>query len=141
MTEMMVHFAGGLHRLAILDFAGRRSVCSLPPSVRRSLQPRSVVDRRRRGRTAAVVELTVGRPMETVSDATDLDRTLGPDLQLGRTRHWPRRSRRWPTPVSGRFADADNDTESTILSARRADSGDPFVTVVAVGDVAPRRAR
>ena len=27
----------------------------------------------------------------------------------------------------GRFADADNDTESTILSARRADAGDPFL--------------
>ena len=63
--------------------------------------------------------------METVSNATvSIDRSA-------RVSNWAEHGvalaiRSVANTRLGRFADADNDTESTILSARRADSGDPF---------------
>jgi class 3 adenylate cyclase len=123
LTDMMVHFAAGLHRLAILDLDGATRAFTL--SERASLaQPDpwwfgGSLARR------AVVELATGDPMETVSNATvSIDRSA-------RVSNWAEHGvalavRSVANTRLGRFADADNDTESTILSARRADSGDPF---------------
>jgi class 3 adenylate cyclase len=123
LTEMMVHFAAGLHRLAILDLDGATRAFTL--SDRASLAQSDPwwfggsLARR------AVVELATGDPMETVSNATvSIDRSA-------RVSNWAEHGialavRSVANTRLGRFADADNDTESTILSARRADSGDPF---------------
>ncbi len=123
MTEMMVHFAGGLHRLATLDVEG--ATVSFLAAERAALaQPDpwwfgGSLARR------AVVELSAGQPMDAVSNATvSIDR-------CARISNWAEHAvglgvRAVANTRLGRFADADNDTESTILSARRADSGDPF---------------
>ncbi len=123
LTDMMVHFAAGLHRLAILDLDGATRAFTL--SERASLAQSDPwwfggsLARR------AVVELATGDPMETVSNATvSIDRSA-------RVSNWAEHGvalavRSVANTRLGRFADADNDTESTILSARRADSGDPF---------------
>ncbi len=124
LTDMMVHFAAGLHHLALLDLDGATRAFTL--SERASLaQPDpwwfgGSLARR------AVVELASGLPMETVSNATvSIDRSA-------RVSNWAEHGvamavRSVANTRLGRFADADNDTESTILSARRADSGDPFI--------------
>ena len=123
LTDMMVHFAAGLHRLAILDLDGATRAFTL--SDRASL---SQADPWWFGGSLArraVVELATGDPMETVSNATiSIDRSA-------RVSNWAEHGialavRSVANTRLGRFADADNDTESTILSARRADSGDPF---------------
>ena len=123
MTEMMVHFAGGLHRLATLDVEG--ATASFLAAERAALaQPDpwwfgGSLARR------AVVELSAGQPMDAVSNATvSIER-------CARISNWAEHAvglgvRAVANTRLGRFADADNDTESTILSARRADSGDPF---------------
>ncbi|MEO8266940.1 MAG: adenylate/guanylate cyclase domain-containing protein [Ilumatobacteraceae bacterium] len=123
MTEMMVHFAGGLHRLATLDVEGATG--SFLAAERAALaQPDpwwfgGSLARR------AVVELSAGQPMDAVSNATvSIER-------CARISNWAEHAvglavRAVANTRLGRFADADNDTESTILSARRADSGDPF---------------
>jgi class 3 adenylate cyclase len=123
MTEMMVHFAGGLHRLATLDVEG--ATASFLTAERAALaQPDpwwfgGSLARR------AVVELSAGQPMDAVSNATvSIER-------CARISNWAEHAvglavRAVANTRLGRFTDADNDTESTILSARRADSGDPF---------------
>ncbi len=124
LTMMMVHFAGGLHRLATLDVEG--ATASFLAAERAALaQPDpwwfgGSLARR------AVVELSAGQPMDAVSNASvSIDR-------CARISNWAEHAvglavRAVANTRLGRFADADNDTESTILSARRADSGDPFV--------------
>jgi class 3 adenylate cyclase len=121
---MMVHVAGGLHRLATLDVEGANG--SFLAAERAALaQPDpwwfgGSLARR------AVVELSAGQPMDAVSNATvSIER-------CARISNWAEHAvglavRAVANTRLGRFADADNDTESTILSARRADSGDPFV--------------
>ena len=123
LTDNMVHFAGGLHRLAMLDLEG--AAHSFTVAERASLaQPDpwwfgGSLARR------AVVDLAAGQPMDTISNATiAIERTA-------RVSNWAEHAvglavRAVANTRLGRFADADNDTESTILSARRADSGDPF---------------
>ena len=127
LTDNMVHFAGGLHRLAMLDLEG--AMHSFTIAERASLaQPDpwwfgGSLARR------AVVELSAGQPMETINNATiSIERTA-------RISNWAEHAvglaaRAVANTRLGRFADADNDTESTILSARRADSGDPFGLVL-----------
>jgi class 3 adenylate cyclase len=124
MTDLMVHFASGLHRLAVLDLEGATHAFSAADRAALS-QPDSwwfggSLARR------ALVELAAGQPMDTVSNATiSIDRSA-------RISNWAEHgvglaARAVANTRLGRFSDADNDTESTILSARRADSGDPFV--------------
>ena len=138
MTEMMMHFAGGLHRLAILDLEGARA--SFRGAEHASL---AYGDPWWMGGGLArlgVVELAVGRPMEAVSDATtSIDRSA-------RISNWAEHGiglavRAVANTRLGRFSDADNDTESTILcSARRGGLGRSFRARLAVDDVAPSRA-
>ncbi len=123
LTDNMVQFAVGLHRLATLDLDGARQ--AFTTADRASLAQADPwwfggsLARR------ALVELAAGHPMESVGNATtSIDRSA-------RISNWAEHGaglavRAVANTMLGRFADADNDTESTILSARRADSGDPF---------------
>jgi len=126
-TEMMVHFASGLHRMAILDFAGAE-VSFVAADAASLDQPDPWWRGAGAGRKAAA-ETGLGRPMDTVSDASiAVERSA-------RVSNWAEHGfgmaiRAVANTRLGRFADADNDTESTILSARRADTGDPFIMLL-----------
>jgi len=126
-TEMMVHFGVGLHQMATLDFAS--AAVSFIAADRASLdQPDPWWTGAGAGRKAAA-ETGLGRPMDTVSDASiAVERSA-------RVSNWAEHGfglaiRAVANTRLGRFVDADNDTESTILSARRADTGDPFVMLL-----------
>ena len=124
MTEMMVHFASGLHRLAILDLQG--ATTSFGGAERASLAYGDPWWMGGGLARLAIVELTEGRPIEAVNSAST-------SIELSaRSSNWAEHGlglavRAVANTRLGRFSDADNDTESMILSARRADSGDPFV--------------
>ena len=124
LTQNMVHFATGLHRLAVLDLDGATESFTLAHEACRPLTDAWWLsgDLARRG----LVALVAGDPMAAVSDAT-----LAADLSAGAS-NWAEHGmavavRSVGATRLGRFADADNDTESTILSARRADASDPFL--------------
>ena len=124
LTEFMVHFR---HRLASLG----SWISTVQPSPSRSPIEASCASRIRGGlgRSLArrgLVALVAGDPMAAVSDAT-----LAADVSAGAS-NWAEHGmavavRSVAATRLGRFADADNDTESTILSARRADASDPFL--------------
>lgn len=123
LTEFLVHFATGWHRLALLDLdAAARSFT-------RAFEASSVHSDpwwigsglTRRG----LVALLAGEPMEAINDASvavELSASASNwhDHGMALAVHSVAATR------LGRFADADNDTESTILSARRADAADPL---------------
>lgn len=128
-TEMMVQFARGLHLMAVLDVHAARD--AFERSERAALaqgDPWWVGGSLARG---AAVELFAGSPMDAASQATEsIERAA-------RVSNWAEHGmglavRSVAATRLGRFVDADNDTESAILSARRADSSDPFVVSLAV---------
>ncbi|HZX55712.1 MAG TPA: adenylate/guanylate cyclase domain-containing protein, partial [Ilumatobacteraceae bacterium] len=128
LTEMMVNFAGGMHRFAMLDLEGARS--AFDDAERSSL---NLADPFWAGGSLArraAVAMCAGDPMDTISDATiAIDRSA-------RVSNWAEHGaalaiRAVANTRLGRFADADNDTESTILSARRADSVDALLAPLA----------
>ena len=124
LTEFLVHFATGWHELAVLDLreAERSFTLAYDASCAYS-DPWWVGGAlARRG----LVALVAGDPIAAISDAT-----AAADM-AARASNWAEHGmalavRSVAATRLGRFADADNDTESTILSARRADAGDPFL--------------
>jgi class 3 adenylate cyclase len=123
LTEFMVHVATGWHQLALLEFDGAAKFFTLADEASRA-QPDpwwigASLSRR------ALAALIGGDPMTAMTDATSAAEASA------RSSNWSEHGtalavRSVAATRLGRFADADNDTESTILSARRADSGDPF---------------
>ena len=124
LTEFLVHFATGWHRLALLDLepATRYFTLACEASAAHGDPWWLGGGLSRRG----LVALVAGDPMTAISDAT-----AAADA-AARSSNWAEHGmamavRSVATTRLGRLADADNDTESTILSARRADAGDPFL--------------
>ncbi len=124
LTEFMVHFATGWHRMALLDLedAAQSFTLSHEASCAHSDPWWVGGDLARRG----LVALVAGDPMSAMTDATAASDTSA------RASNWAEHGmalavRSVAATRLGRFADADNDTESTILSARRADSVDPYL--------------
>jgi class 3 adenylate cyclase len=123
-TEFLVHFATGWHQLALLDLDGSaRSFTLAHEFAQMHADPWWINGGlTRRG----LVSLLGGDPMAAISDASAaID-------GAARASNWAEHGnalavRSVAATRLGRFADADNDTESTILSARRADSADPFL--------------
>ncbi|MEP7111719.1 MAG: adenylate/guanylate cyclase domain-containing protein [Ilumatobacteraceae bacterium] len=124
LTQFLVHFATGWHRLARLDLdAAAQSFTLAHDASRTNADPWWIGGAQAR---RALVSLLVGDPMVAISDAT-----AAADASA-RASNWAEHGaalavRSVAATRLGRFADADNDTESTILSARRADSGDPYL--------------
>ena len=128
LTDNMVHFATGLHRLAVLDLGGATESFTLADEAARPLGdswwfPGDLARR-------ALVSLVAGDPMAAVSDATS-----AADFAAAAS-NWAEHGmalavRSVAASRLGRLADADNDTESMILSARRADASDPFMISLA----------
>jgi class 3 adenylate cyclase len=124
LTENFVHFATGLHRMAVLDLDGAAESFTLAHDACRTL-----ADPWWRGgdlARRAIVAHAAGDAMAAISDAN-----AAAELSVASS-NWAEHGmalaiRSVAATRLGRFADADNDTESTILSARRADSGDPFL--------------
>lgn len=130
LTENMVHFATGLHRFAALDLGAATESFTLADEARRELSDSwwfpGALGRR------GLVALLGGDPMAAVSDAT-----VAADLS-SMASNWAEHGmalavRSVAASRLGRFSDADNDTESTILSARRADASDPFLVSLPAG--------
>ena len=123
-TDMTVYFAAGLHRLAVLDLEGAGKAFSLAETA--SLAQPDPWWMGGSTTRLAIVELCSGQPMEVVGTTTTaIERTA-------RVSNWAEHAgglslRAVANTRLGRFADADNDTESTILSARRADFVYPLV--------------
>jgi class 3 adenylate cyclase len=124
MTRFQVNFATGWHHLATLQLEGAQRYFTLADEASRA-QPdpwwlsASVA---RRG----LVDLLEGNPMAAITDTTAAAETST------RSSNWAEHgqavaARSVAETRLGRFADADNDTESTMLSARRADSAYPFL--------------
>ena len=129
LTELMIQFARGLHLMAVLDVHAARD--AFEHSERAAVahgDPWWVGGSLARG---AAVELFAGLPMDAVSQATEsIERSA-------RVSNWAEHGmglavRSVAATRLGRFVDADNDTESAILSARRADSSDPLVVSLGV---------
>lgn len=124
LTEHVVQFAAGLHRMAILDLDGAAESFTFADAAAHE-QPDSfwfAGALARRG----LVALMTGDPMAAVSDAT-----AAVDFSSSAS-NWSEHGmalavRSVAASRLGRFADADNDTESTILSTRRAEASDPFL--------------
>ncbi len=130
LTEFLVHFATGWHELAVLDLAeAERSFSLAYDSSCAYSDPWWVGGAlARRG----LVALVAGEPIAAISDAT-----AAADM-AARASNWAEHGmamavRSVAATRLGRFADADNDTESTILSARRADASDPFLASLSAG--------
>jgi class 3 adenylate cyclase len=123
-TQFFVHFAAGWHQLARLDIEGSRQFFTLADE-RSRLQPDpwwfgGSLARR------AFVGLLSDDPMAAISDST-----LAADLST-RSSNWAEHGyavavRSVAATRLGRLADADTDTESSVLSARRADSAYPYL--------------
>ena len=123
LTEFMVHVATGWHQLALLEFDAATKFFTLADQSSHA-QPdpwwfSTSLSRR------ALAALIGGDPMTAMTDATS-----AADASA-RASNWAEHGtalavRSVAATRLGRFADADNDTESTILSARRADTSDPF---------------
>jgi class 3 adenylate cyclase len=124
LTQFLVHFATGWHRLARLDLDDAAKSFTLAHDASRiNADPWWVGGGLAR---RALVSLLVGDPMMAISDSTE-----AADASV-RASNWAEHGaalavRSVATTRLGRFVDADNDTESAILSARRADSGDPYL--------------
>lgn len=123
LTANMVHFATGLHRLAVLDLDGAAESFTLADKACRDVTDSWWFggDLSRRG----LVALVAGDPMAATGDAT-----AAADHCVGAS-NWAEHGvalavRSVAMTRLGRFTDADNDTESAFLSARRADATDPF---------------
>ncbi|MEY2523947.1 MAG: hypothetical protein QOJ66_2512 [Ilumatobacteraceae bacterium] len=123
-TELLVHFATGWDHLAQLDIEGADRSFTLADRASRAQSDLwwSGTSLSRRG----LASLIAGDPMAAMSDAT-----TAADASA-RSSNWAEHGmalavRSVAATRLGRFVDADNDTESTILSARRADSVDPFL--------------
>ena len=124
LTELLVHFATGWDHLARLDLEGANRFFTLADQASHA-QPNPWwlgTSLSRRGLAA----LIGGDPMAAMSDATS-----AADASA-RSSNWAEHGmalavRSVAASRLGRFVDADNDTESTILSARRADAVDPFL--------------
>ncbi|HVE18949.1 MAG TPA: hypothetical protein VNB52_07685, partial [Ilumatobacteraceae bacterium] len=124
LTEFLVHFASGWDRLAVLDLdvAAHSFTLAYEASERHADPWWFGGGLSRRG----LVALAAGDPMAAIGDAT-----LAAEASA-RSSNWAEHAmamavRSVASTRLGRFADADNDTESTILSARRAEAGDPFL--------------
>ena len=124
LTTNMVEFATGLHRVALLDLAGAMEAFSAGDEAAKMIGDTwwRGGDLSRRG----MVALIAGDPMSAIVDAN-----LAAEISAAAS-NWAEHGmalavRSVAATRLGRFADADSDTESTILSARRADSGDPFL--------------
>ena len=124
LTEFLVHFATGWDRLAVLDLdvAARSFTLAYEASHLHADPWWLGGGLSRRG----LVALAAGDPMAAIGDAT-----LAAEASV-RSSNWAEHGmamavRSVASTRLGRFADADNDTESTILSARRAEAGDPFL--------------
>ncbi|MGZ4738674.1 MAG: hypothetical protein ACXVLM_05485 [Ilumatobacteraceae bacterium] len=125
LTEFMVHIAAGWHRLAQLavEDATKSFTLAYEASCAHADPWWVGGGLNRRGLAAYMA----GDPMAAISDAT-----AAADASVTAS-NWAEHGlalavRSVAVTRLGRFADADNDTESTILSARRADAGDPFLT-------------
>ncbi len=124
LTEFSVHIAAGLDHMTVLELGEATSHFALADKASRN-QPDPWwfgTSLSRRG----LVTLLVGDPMSAISDTTS-----AAELAT-QSSNWAEHGlavavRSVASTRLGRFADADNDTESTILSARRADSADPFL--------------
>ncbi len=123
LTEFLVHVATGWHQLALLEVDAATNFFTLADQSSHA-QPdpwwfSASLSRR------ALAALIGGDPMTAMTDATS-----AADASA-RSSNWAEHGtalavRSVASTRLGRFADADNDTESTILSARRADTSDPF---------------
>jgi class 3 adenylate cyclase len=124
LTEFSVHVSAGWHCLALLDFSGAARYFSLADQASRAQADPWWVggSLSRRG----FASLLAGDPVAAISDSTSAAESSA------RSSNWAEHGvamavRSVAATRLGRFADADNDTESTILSARRADAADPFL--------------
>jgi len=124
LTELLVHFATGWHHLAQLDIEGAGKSFTIADRASRAQSDPwwTGTSLSRRG----LASLIAGDPMAAMSDAT-----TAADASA-RASNWAEHGmalavRSVAASRLGRFVDADNDTESTILSARRADAVDPFL--------------
>ena len=130
LTELLVHFATGWDHLAQLELEGADRFFSLADQASRS-QPDPWwfgTSLSRRG----LASLIAGDPMAAMTDAT-----IAAEASA-RASNWAEHGmalavRSVAASRLGRFVDADNDTESTILSARRADAVDPFLASLSTG--------
>ncbi|HEY0519477.1 MAG TPA: ATP-binding protein, partial [Ilumatobacteraceae bacterium] len=124
LTEFLVHLAAGLNRLALLDLDEASG--SFTRAHRAATQQSDAwwisggLSRR------ALASYMSGDPMAVIGDTTVAAESAAS------TSNWAEHGlamavRSVAATRLGRFADADNDTESTILSARRADAGDPLL--------------
>ena len=125
LTENLVQFAAGLHRLAVLDLDGATK------SFTRAHEASSLLADPwwlggaliRRG----IVALIADDPMAAINDV-NVAAEFSAEASNWAEHGMALAVRSVAATRLGRFTDGDNDTESTILSARRADSGDPFLT-------------
>jgi class 3 adenylate cyclase len=124
LTQFLVHFASGWHQLARLDIdEARRLFTAADEQSRLQADPwwfSGSLARR------AFVGLLAGDPMAAIGDATS-----AADLSA-RSSNWAEHGyavaiRSVAATRLGRLTDADNDAESSMLSAQRADSAYPFL--------------
>jgi class 3 adenylate cyclase len=124
LTLHVVHFAAGLDSLAVLDLDGAIESFSLADQASQRLSDTwwfaGALARR------GMVALIAGDPMSAISDATTAA-DFSSDASNWAEHGMALAVRSVGESRLGRFSDADNDTESTMLSARRADSSDPFL--------------
>ena len=124
LTGFLVHFASGWDRLAVLDLDVAERAFTLAYEASNTYADPWWLGGglSRRG----LVALAAGDPMAAIGDATVAAEASA------RSSNWAEHAmamavRSVAATRLGRFADADNDTESTILSARRAEAGDPLL--------------
>ncbi|MEY2445725.1 MAG: hypothetical protein QOE00_2305 [Ilumatobacteraceae bacterium] len=124
LTEFLVHFATGWHSLSQLELeSARTSFTDAYQASCANSDPWWVGGGLTRRGLAAFL---AGDPMAAIADATAAADASA--LASNWAEHGMALAVRSVGATRlGRFADADNDTESTILSARRADASDPFL--------------
>jgi class 3 adenylate cyclase len=124
LTQFMVQIAAGLNCLALLELDGAtRSFTLADEASRRNADPWWIGGSlARRG----LVDLIAGDPMAAIADSSAA--ADASSISSNWAEHGMAMAVRSVAATRlGRFVDADNDTESTVLSARRADSADPFL--------------
>src|SRR5258706_16134281 len=125
LTDFLVHVAAGWHSLSKLHLAEASQSFTVADAASRA-QPApwwvgGALARR------ALVRFLAGDPMAAIADAT-----AASEASMVAS-NWAEHGvalavRSVAATRLGRFADADNDIPSPILSARRADARDPFLT-------------
>ena len=130
LTEFLVHVSAGMHGLALLELdSAARLFTKADQASRQQAEGWWVggsLSRR------ALASLIAGDAMAAINDATSAADTTS--ISANWAEHGMAMAVHSVASTRlGRFADADNDTESTILSARRADAVDPFLASLSSG--------